>query len=135
MSIEKKQYIRSWLAKANEDLKVSLVLIKDEMPLTSPICFHCQQAVEKFFKAFLATNGVDFPKTHDVDYLLELCKKININLFENIDTLDLNLFSVDIRYPGDEYNPNLAETKNYIALANQIKGIVEQEISKSIGNE
>lgn len=132
MSIDEKHYIQSWIAKANEDLHMSLLLIKEEMPLTSPICFHCQQSVEKFLTAFLAsTNRVDFPKTHDVGYLLGLCKKINTNLFKDIDTLDLNLFSVEVRYQGENYIPHIAETTKYIELSNEIKDIIETYLSNN----
>ncbi len=44
---------------------------------TSTICFHAQQAVEKYLKAFLAFHDIDFPRTHDVDYLLMECQKID----------------------------------------------------------
>jgi len=32
--------------------------------------FHAQQAVEKAIKAALFLRGIDFPKTHDLDFLL-----------------------------------------------------------------
>jgi HEPN domain-containing protein len=36
--------------------------------------FHAQQAVEKALKAVLAVHGVDFPFTHDIEGLVELCE-------------------------------------------------------------
>ncbi len=36
--------------------------------------FHCQQAVEKSLKAVLAASGADFPFTHDLGGLIELCE-------------------------------------------------------------
>lgn len=35
--------------------------------------FHAQQAVEKALKALLAARGVDFPFTHDLRVLMDLC--------------------------------------------------------------
>ena len=33
--------------------------------------FHCQQATEKYIKAYLVRHQVEFPKTHDIAKLLE----------------------------------------------------------------
>mgnify|MGYP000307964815 CR=1 FL=1 len=49
---------------------------------TSTICFHAQQAVEKYLKAFLILHDIDFPRTHDVDYLLLECRKIDRSNFK-----------------------------------------------------
>ena len=70
MNQEKSDYIKNWMFRANEDLAV-LKDLQSSNPegFASTICFHAQQAVEKFLKAFLAFSDVDFPRTHDVDYL------------------------------------------------------------------
>jgi HEPN domain-containing protein len=36
-------------------------------------CFHAQQAVEKCLKAFLAHRNVEFPYTHNLAKLIEIC--------------------------------------------------------------
>ena len=33
--------------------------------------FHCQQAAEKYLKAFLTHSRIEFPRTHDLKALLE----------------------------------------------------------------
>ena len=78
MNKEKKIYIKNWLFRANEDVAVINDLINyGTQYYTSTICFHAQQAVEKYLKAFLAYHNVDFPRTHDVDFLIMECRKIN----------------------------------------------------------
>ena len=47
----KEKIIKLWLLKAESDLRSAQILIKDENPPTDSICFHAQQAVEKFFKS------------------------------------------------------------------------------------
>ncbi|MEW6227130.1 MAG: HEPN domain-containing protein [Bacillota bacterium] len=37
------------------------------------IAYHAQQCVEKHLKAYLVYQGVDFPYTHNISRLLELC--------------------------------------------------------------
>jgi HEPN domain len=45
-----------------------------------PVGFHAQQAVEKALKVALTLHGVDFPKTHDLDFLVGLCNRNEIEL-------------------------------------------------------
>lgn len=132
MNKEEKIYLQTWLIKANEDFGAAQILFKNEMPLIVPVCFHCQQAVEKFLKAFLVLHKVDFPKTHNIDFLLDLCIKLKPEMFLETDMLELSAFGVEIRYPGDMETPSLNETKQYIEIAKQIKEIVEPIINKKI---
>jgi HEPN domain-containing protein len=43
-----------------------------------PVGFHAQQAVEKGMKVVLMLEGIDFPKTHDLEYLIVLAEKQSI---------------------------------------------------------
>jgi HEPN domain-containing protein len=82
MTRDKAEYIKNWLFRANEDIAVIKSLVNDGAEFyTSSICFHVQQASEKFLRAFLAYHDVDFPRTHDLDFLLLECQKINKEAF------------------------------------------------------
>ena len=94
---------------------------------SSSICFHAQQAVEKFLKEFLVYHDIDFPKTHDVDFLLLECKKINDKIFD-IDLGSLTDFGVSIRYPDDFYIPDKEQTSFFRDISLKIKEIVEANI-------
>jgi len=64
---------REWIVKADNDLKTASHTLK--MPKGCPtdtVCFHAQQCVEKYLKAFLVWKGIDFPKTHDIEHLVSL---------------------------------------------------------------
>ena len=65
--------VREWVAKADNDLKTAVHTLKlgQECP-TDTVCFHAQQCVEKYLKAYLVLQGVDFPKTHDIERLVAL---------------------------------------------------------------
>lgn len=128
MNKEKSEYIKNWFFRANEDIAVINNLVKsDAAYYTSTICFHSHQAVEKFLKAFLVYHDVDFPKTHDLDFLLLECQKINKTAFE-IDLKSLTDFGVAVRYPDDFYIPDIKETLEYCDIAFEIKEIVERLI-------
>ena len=63
---------KEWLAHAAADLHYARLGQKDSAALASLIAFHAQQAIEKALKAVLVRGGVEFPKTHDLEELLEL---------------------------------------------------------------
>jgi HEPN domain-containing protein len=126
MSTDKSDYISNWLFRANEDIAVINSLIKAGAEFyTSTICFHAQQASEKFLKAFLAFHNIDFPRTHDVDFLLKECRKIEANAF-NIDVKSITDFGVSVRYPDDFYVPDVKESIEYSDIALLIKETVER---------
>jgi len=126
MNREKIEYIKNWLFRANEDIAVIDNLINAGIEnYTSTICFHAQQASEKFLKAFLVNHDVDFPRTHDLDFLLLECQKINKEAFQNINLKNLTEFGVSVRYPDDFYIPLVSEALDYQQIAKEIRGIVE----------
>ena len=128
MNKDKAEYIKNWLFKANEDISVINDLINFGTEYyTSTICFHAQQATEKFLKAFLVYHNIDFPRTHDVDYLISECQKINQNAF-NIDLKSLTDFGVSVRYPDDFYIPDVKEALEYKDIALKVKNTVDSLI-------
>lgn len=130
MTENQQEYIRNWLFRANEDIHVINALMESGSEYyTSTICFHAQQASEKFLKAFLAYHDVDFPKTLDVDYLLMECQRFNNPAF-NIDLKSLNDFGVTIRYPDDFYIPDEKEAMEYRDIAIKIKENRNQKSEK-----
>ncbi len=121
-----KDYIQKWLFRADEDIAVIDHISKpDPAAYASSICFHAQQAVEKYLKAYLAYSSVDFPKTHDVDFLLSECQKVKSGELDGIDLKSLADFGVSIRYPDDFYIPDISETRYYMNIARDIKKIVK----------
>ena len=129
MTKDQNDYLKTWLFRANEDIAVIEKLFESEPELyASTICFHAQQAVEKFLKAFLVFHNIDFPKTHDLDYLLLECKKIDAKNFD-IDLGSLTDFGVSIRYPDDFYLPDKDETAQYRGIALKVKKVIEDIIN------
>ena len=128
MTKAQNDYLKTWLFRANEDIAVIEKLFESDPELyASTICFHAQQAVEKFLKAFLVFHNIDFPKTHDLDYLLLECKKIDARNFD-IDLGSLTDFGVSIRYPDDFYLPDKDETAQYRDIALKVKIVIENII-------
>jgi HEPN domain-containing protein len=89
-----------WFKKAEEDLFVIKHILKLENAPADICCFHAQQAIEKYLKAYLISKNVLFPKTHDLQLLVQLCIQIN-PIFNDIlpQALSLINYAVVPRYP------------------------------------
>ena len=95
---------RSWVRKAERDFKVAQGLMRRWVAgYGDAACFHCQQAVEKYFKARLVESGIPFPRTHGLSALLALLLPRD-PLWQSLDTAcqTLTKYAVDVRYPGDD---------------------------------
>jgi HEPN domain-containing protein len=62
-----------WVSYAEEDLVMAKSALKRIKPLTTASCFHSQQCAEKYLKALLIAQNIEFPKTHDLPTLNTLC--------------------------------------------------------------
>lgn len=122
-----KKYVLRWCKKAESDLRAVRELLEAKTPLTDIICFHCQQAVEKYLKAFLTSQNIEAGRTHDIGYLLDLCAKRDndfLGLLEKEKASQLTDFAVDVRYPEEFYIPTIEETKEYFTLAIRVKEFI-----------
>lgn len=66
------------------------------------VCFHSQQAAEKFLKARLQESEVKFGRIHDLTILLDEAVKIEPS-WEGLRSQlhSLTAYAVDYRYPGE----------------------------------
>jgi HEPN domain-containing protein len=87
------------LDRAVEDELMARSLLPIEGVTDAGVGFHVQQAVEKALKAVLALEGVEFPYSHDLDGLIELCQKNGIEVPDDLSGVGrLSLFGVMLRY-------------------------------------
>lgn len=111
---------KEWIIKADKDLEAAQTLFIQKKAYDI-VCFHCQQAVEKYLKAFLVFHGIRFEKIHDLWVLAQKAVKIevNIKLFrEKLKTLDA--YYITARYPGDVLEYSWKEAKEALTSANEI---------------
>ncbi len=96
----KLSYSDKLIKKALSDLKVANDELITEEPAYDMICFHLQQFVEKYLKAYLFINKQSFPRTHNIPFLLEECTKIDsyIGKFTKTELINLNYCGVEVRY-------------------------------------
>ena len=95
--------IKDWLTFAQRDYDIACYLSQNFRPLpVENICYGCQQAIEKALKAVLIHYAGNYPKTHDIELLQELCKEYTdaIDLTISI-TKTLTRFATKSRYPDN----------------------------------
>lgn len=114
--------VRQWMEYADEDLRLAEYALHMESGCPCRlIAYHAQQCVEKYLKAFLVHQRQDFPYTHNISTLLELCRKHAdwVDSFEQADIL--TAYAITARYPGEDEPVSLAEAQKAVALATQVK--------------
>ena len=117
--------VKGWLTKAAVDLRTTkLLLAQNSDDFFGACVFHAQQAAEKAIKGYLAFNKVRFPKSHDIEKLLELVSSVDHDLaLELKPSTILTKFAAAYRYPEEVelQEPLTAKTcENAHVLANWV---------------
>lgn len=129
-----KQY-EIFFKKANTDLKAAQFLFEKfengdtELDLEI-ICFHLQQSAEKYLKAILSKNKIEFSRVHDLETLINLIEKESISTnFNRQDLIDLTDFAVEGRYSVilDDIN----DTGKYFKAVEKLKAETQKLIPHS----
>lgn len=90
-----------WVNKAEGDFQAMLWLRQAPAAPWEAVGFHAQQCIEKYMKAMLQEADIAFPKTHDLEMLLDLLAMAENKWTERrADVAFLSRFAVEVRYPG-----------------------------------
>ena len=74
-------------------------------------------------------QGVVFPKTHDLDVLLDLCSQSDADFRHWDDAADvLTPYATQFRYPSDSLEPEKEDAQQAIDLAASILDFVMQKL-------
>ena len=136
MNAESSQAIRKlvfdWLRLAQADLAIAQI-VNDERITTEILVFHAQQAVEKALKALLVQRQVEFPKTHSIGMLLNLCKEAKYDVPDDLDeTATMTAYAVVTRYPGIELHISTKDALDASELAMQLLAWVKSQIEEPL---
>lgn len=95
-----KPITQEWLNRARDDLDVVEEII-EIAHLTNIAAFHCQQAIEKSFKAILEEHDEVVPRIHNLVTLYNLVKdKLNFTSDE-LALKEIGDIYLEARYPGE----------------------------------
>ena len=92
--------VREWLEKANEDFNFATSSLRDGSGFYAQLCFHFQQAAEKYLKAYIIANNLNFDRVHDLVHLLKTCSAHSMEFCElKEECILLNTAYIETRYP------------------------------------
>lgn len=127
------EVVRGWVIKADNDLKTAALTVKGgKNAPTDTICFHTQQCIEKYLKALLTFKNMDFPKTHDIERLLDLLPAdIDLPLSVRQQRQFTN-YATTARYPGGCEEISMAEAKQALQIARRIRKEIRTLFGESL---
>jgi HEPN domain-containing protein len=123
--------VRQWVKYAEEDLRLAEQALGMPDPPYRLIAYHAQQCAEKYLKAFLVLNGVDFPYTHNILVLLGICRPLAEWAGDLVDAGRLSAYAVTARYPGLDDGLTEEDASAAIALARRVR----QTVRAALGQE
>ena len=110
---------KKWLERAKSNLALANIGKASDYIVYEDLCFDAQQAVEKGLKALCIFNGIVFPKTHDISFIISLLEHSQIHIPDFVkEAKILTDYSVETRYPGDFEPVTEEEYSSVIKIAN-----------------
>ncbi|MCK4342556.1 MAG: HEPN domain-containing protein [Phycisphaerae bacterium] len=125
------QKVRQWAAYGDEDLALAQHALR--MGEQSPhrlVAYHAQQCAEKYLKAYLVHRGVDFPFTHNMSLLLELCAKSAVWAEVLEDAESLTRYAITTRYPGEGPDVSPEKARAAVEIAARVRETVREAFVK-----
>jgi HEPN domain-containing protein len=110
-----------WFKMAQKDIKSARILFEHEADYEI-VCFHCQQAVEKYLKGYLIYLTGELQEGHS---LIKLCKKVmsHEESFGDYikDMAFINTFYIETRYPAtDPFLVSKADTEECLRIVEAV---------------
>ncbi|MDQ4100257.1 MAG: HEPN domain-containing protein [Chloroflexota bacterium] len=122
-----KQATLGWVERAEGDYRAAVVLLSAAQPVSEAACFHAQQCAEKYLKAFLQEHDIRVPHTHDLLNLAQRTAPLAPDLAVlETDLAVLNVYAVEIRYPGAGVEP--AQAQAALRTAEAVRRLVRQAL-------
>lgn len=110
---------QDWFIKADRDLALVQNVLPKSAAYPDLICYHCQQAAEKYLKALLLYHAQPVKKTHDLEELVDLLTpfetSITVDHYNN--ALKINDYAILTRYPAMISDPSEADVLEAFAAA------------------
>ena len=123
-----------WLRYAQADLDLARVPLP-KRGMYELLCFLVQQAAEKSIKAVLVSAGVEFPRTHDLQALVDLLPaKIHRSTALNV-VARLTAYAVSSCYPGEEEPVTEEEYREALQLAEAVVAWAEAYLHSDVESE
>ena len=130
MSEKVPEYL-AWVTKAEEDWLCIRNELQAEQKPWSVICFHAQQAAEKYLKAFLVAHRSRPERTHDLGKLIEIGLEFDSTLDAlRVDGDNLTDYAADVRYPDILAEVEETTARQAVAAAERICAAIRRRLPR-----
>ena len=128
--------IKEWMNKADQDFEFARINFEEEKQFFAQICFHFNQSAEKYLKAFIIANRLEFRKIHDLHLLLKQCKSKDPSFSQIEDDCEyLATFYIETRYPVHwPVTFSKDEAEKAYRSANNIREIIKKKLQQHINS-
>lgn len=124
--------VREWIRKADRDRRMAELGLGESPAITDAAAFHCQQAVEKLLKAYLVFRQQPFEKIHDLEVLVEQCKRSDTTFADLVDGVEpLSPYAVRFRYPGPA-DPTVDEVRQALDVVGDVRRFVLERLPDEV---
>jgi HEPN domain-containing protein len=131
-----KKQVEAWIGFAEKDILTVSEIIQTP-DLTNIVAFHCQQAIEKYFKAFILEKEKPLMKIHNLLTLYGVIKEIvDLELDEDLLSI-INDIYLEARYPGeiglldDDSMPTIEQVNQFFYFAKEIGTKIKCELNNN----
>lgn len=126
---EVRRKVTQWLEYGDEDLLLARhgLTLPAEPPFRL-IAYHAQQCAEKYLKGYLVSHQIDFPYTHNISRLVELCSEQGLEGETLQDAEELSPFAITARYPGEGEEVTEEEALRAIDIAARVREVVKESL-------
>jgi len=119
----------AWVRKADSDLLNIANNVEATAVPWDTVCFHAQQAVEKFLKAWLIAHAQTPRRTHDLVTLLADCVAVDPVLAPlEPDCRRLTNYAIQSRYPDDVFEIGEADGRLVVDKARRLCELVRASL-------
>ena len=118
---------REWAQKAERDYAAIALHQQVDDPDFDIICFHAQQCIEKYLKAWLQEANIPLPRSHDLLALLGLILPTIPNWQSwQSDFIVIAPYAVEFRYPGKSATAENAQ--HAVRICTEVRQAVRSEL-------
>ncbi len=114
---------RGWMQKGDSDRFAANGIAQTPGPYDT-VCFHAQQAAEKYLKAVIALAGAAIPRVHDLDVVYEACLRVSPGMsLDRAELRTLTPYAIQLRYDSGFW-PDVATARRAIEIADRVRSAV-----------
>lgn len=116
-----------WLGKARSDYLFAEASLREFSGFYSQICILCHDAVEKYLKAVLVSNGHRPERIHDLLAILHTCAELDHTLLDfSPHCAILNDYYIPLKYPSHYPEVTKEQAEEAFVAASAVREAVER---------